>query len=94
MAKAFVIDTDRARQVGDRLTSIGKAIEGLPPGPQPRGNLGSGVIERALADFENRFAAARRELAKAVGDSGRGFTGLARGATDLDQRKGQEVETI
>jgi hypothetical protein len=94
LAKGFVVDTDKAQKIGDRLTSIGKAIEGLPPGPQPRGQLGSGVIERACSDFERSFAAARKNLVKTINDSARGFTGLARGAISLDQRKAEEVETL
>jgi hypothetical protein len=94
VAKAFVVDTGKAQQVGDRLTSIGKAIEGLPPGPQARGQLGSGIIERAWTEFERAFSTARQNLVKSVNDSARGFTGLAKGATSLDQQKGQEVETL
>ena len=94
MAKAFVVDTAKAQQVGDRLAGIAKAIEALPPGPQARGRLGSGVIERAVADFEQAFTAARQQLVRSVDESARRFTGLAKGATSLDQQKGQEVEAL
>jgi hypothetical protein len=94
VAKGFVVDTGKAQQVGDRLTSVGKAIEGLPPGPKPRGQLGSGVIERAWSEFEQSFAAARQNLVKSVNDSARGFTGLAKNATSLDQRKAEEAEKL
>ena len=94
MAKGFVVDTDKARQVGDRLSSIGRTIESFQAGPQPRGTLGTGVLERAWGDFERSVATARQDLARSVGDSGRGFTGLAQGATALDQRKADEVESI
>ena len=63
MAKGFVVDTDKARQVGQRLTSAGKTIEGFPPGPQPRGPLGSGVLEQAWSRFESSLAWFRRTFA-------------------------------
>jgi hypothetical protein len=94
VAKAFVVDTDKAQQVGDRLTSIGRTIGGFPPGPQPRGPLGTGVLESAWSQFEQALATARQNLAKSIDDSARGFTALAKGATSLDQRKAEEVETI
>jgi len=94
LAKGFVVDTDKAQKVGDRLTSIGKTIEGLPPGPQSRGQLGSGIIEQAVSNFERSFTAARQSLVKTINESAQGFTGLARGAISLDQRKAEEVETI
>lgn len=94
MAKAFVVDTTKAQQVGDRLTSIGRTIAGFPPGPQPRGPLGTGVLERAWSELERSFAAARQNLTRSIDESARGFTGLAKGATSLDQRKADEVETL
>jgi len=94
VAKAFVVDTDKAKQVGQRLTSAGKTIEGFPPGPQPRGPLGSGVLESAWSQFERSLATARQNLAKSINDSAQGFTGLASGAINLDQRKAEEAETL
>jgi hypothetical protein len=94
LARAFVVDTDKAQQVGDRLTSIGRTIAGFPPGPQPRGPLGTGVLESAWSQLEQSFATARQNLARSIDESARGFTGLARGAISLDQRKAEEVETI
>jgi hypothetical protein len=94
MAKAFVVDTGKAQQVGDRLTSIGRTIEGFPPGPQPRGPLGSGVLERAWSELERSVATARQNLARSIDDSANRFAALARGAINLDQQKAQEVETI
>ena len=94
MAKAFVVDTDKAQQIGGRLTSIGRTLAGFQPGPQPRGALGSGVLERAWAEHQQSVATAKQDLEKAVDESGRGFTALARGAIDLDLRNAQEVETL
>jgi len=94
LAKGFVVDTGKAQQVGDRLTSIGKTIEGFPPGPQSRGQLGSGIIERAMSEFERSFATARQNLVTSLSASAGGFTGLAKGATSLDQRNAQEAEKL
>lgn len=94
MAKAFVVDTDKAQQIGGRLTSLGRAVGSLGPGPRPRGPLGSGVLERAWTEHEQTVATARQDLVKAVDESGRGFTTLAREAIGLDQQKAEEVETI
>jgi hypothetical protein len=94
LAKAFVVDTAKAQQVGDRLTSIGRTIGGFPPGSQPRGPLGTGVLESAWSRFEQALATARQNLTRSIDDSARGFTALAKGATSLDQRNAEEVETI
>lgn len=94
MAKGFVVDTAKAQSIGDRLTSIGKTIEGFPPGPQARGQLGSGVIERAWSEFERAFGTARQNLVKSLNGSAQGFTGLAKGATSLDQRLGEEAGNL
>jgi hypothetical protein len=94
LAESFVVDTAKAQQLGDRLTSIGQTIEGFPPGPQPSGPLGTGVIERAWSEFERGVATARQNLARAVGGSGSGFAAVASGTTNLDQQKAQEARTI
>jgi hypothetical protein len=94
LAKAFVVDTDKAQQVGDRLSSIGQTMEGFPPGPQPRGPLGTGVIEQAWSELEQSLATVRQNLVRAINQSAQGFTGLAQGAINLDLRKADEVETI
>lgn len=94
MAQRFAVDTAKAQQVGDRLTSVGRAIEGLPPGPQPSGPLGSGVLERAWSEFERSFATARQNLARAVSNSAGGFATLVSGTNNADQQKAQEAKTI
>jgi hypothetical protein len=94
LAEGFVVDTGKARQVSDRLTSAGRSIEGLPPGPQPGGPLGSGVLARAWSEFEKSVATARQNLARSINDSASGFAALASGATDLDQQQAQEISSV
>jgi hypothetical protein len=94
LAEAFVVDVDKAQQLSDRLTSVGRSIEGLPPGPQPRGPLGSGVLERAWSEFERSFGAARQNLARSVTDSAGGFARLASGTLKNDQQQAQQAQEI
>jgi hypothetical protein len=94
VAKGFVVDTGRARQIGDRLTSISQSIEGFQPMPQPRGPLGSGGLERAWSELERSVATAKQNLVRSIRDSAGRFTALADGAIQLDQQEAQEVETI
>jgi hypothetical protein len=94
LAKGFVVDTGKAQQMGERLTSVGSSIEGIPPGPQARGPLGSGSLQGALSEFESSFATARQNLASSIKDSAGRFTALASGAINLDQQEAQEVETL
>lgn len=94
MAKGFRLDTDKAQQVGTRLASIARTIEGLPPGPQPRGPLGTGVLERAWSDFERGIATAKQNLARSVKGSGDAFAALVSGVNNADQQKAQEAGSI
>ncbi len=94
MAKGFRVDTGKAQQVGDRLASIGKAIAAFPPGPQARGQMGSGVIEQAWSQLEQALTQARQNLVRSIDESSQGFTRLSKGALDLDQKQAQQVETI
>lgn len=94
MGQSFVVDIDKAQQLGETLMSIRKAIEGFPPAPQPSGPLGSGALERAWSQFENKCATARQNLAKSVGKSGQGFATLARGAIQSDQQQAQQAREI
>jgi hypothetical protein len=94
LAQRFVVDTGKAQQMGERLTSVGKSIESLPPGPQPSGQLGSGALERAWSEFERSFAAARQNLARSISNSASGFTALVSGSNNIDQQKAQEAKTI
>lgn len=94
MAERFVVDTGKAQQLSDRLTSAGSRIEGVPPGPQPGGPLGSGALERAWSEFERTFATARQNLARSVKNSGSGFAAVSKGTINLDQQKAQEAKTI
>jgi hypothetical protein len=94
VAKGFRVDTAKAQQVGDRLTSIGKTIAAFPPGPQARGQLGSGVIEQAWSQLEQALTTARQNLTRSIEQSAQGFTGLSKGALDLDQQQAQHVETL
>lgn len=94
MGKGFAIDTSKAQQMADRLTSIGRGIERIPRSPQPRGPLGSGVIEQAWSQFESAVATARQNLTQSINESADGFAALARGVTNVDQQQAQEAETI
>jgi hypothetical protein len=94
MAGEFVVDSDKAQQVSQRLTSVGQTIEGFPPGPQPSGPLGSGVLERAWSEFERGFAAEKQKLARSVTGTGEGFAAVASGTNRIDQQKAQEAEAL
>jgi hypothetical protein len=94
MGESFVVDIDKAQQVGEKLTSITKEIESFPPGPKPSGPLGTGSLERAWSQFESNFATARQNLAKSVSKSGQGFSTLARAATQSDQQQAQQAREI
>lgn len=94
MGESFVVDIDKAQQVGEKLMSIGKAIEGFPPGPQPSAPLGSGALERAWSQFENTFATARQNLVKSINKSGQGFATLASRAIQSDQQQAQQAREI
>jgi hypothetical protein len=95
LAQRFVVDTGKAQQMSDRLKSVGKSIEGFPPGPQPRGPLGkTGALERAWSEFERSFAAARQNLARSISGSASGFAAVVSGANNIDQQKAQEAKTI
>ena len=94
MANAFRVDTGKAQQVGDRLASIGKAIAAFPPGPQARGQMGSGVIEQAWSQFEQALNQARQNLTRSIEQSAQGFTALSKGALNLDQKQAQQVESL
>ena len=94
MGEAFVVDIDKAQQVSEKLTTIGRAIEGFPPLPQPSGPLGSGGLERAWSDFERAFAAAKQNLAKSVNKSANGFATLASGAIQSDQEQAQQAKEL
>lgn len=95
MADAFVVDTGKAQRMSEQLTSQGSNIEGTPPGPQPRGPLGSsGALERACSEFERGFAAAQRNLVQSLKGSGIEFAKLASGALNLDQQQSQEVRSV
>jgi hypothetical protein len=95
MARGFVADTGKAQQLSDRLASAGRTIEGLPPGPQPNGPLGStGALERAWSEFERSCATARQNLARSVSNSASGFATLVSNTDSIDQQKAQEAKTI
>lgn len=92
MAEGFAADADKAQQLGDRLTSIARTIEGMPPGPRPSGPLGSGVLEQAWSNFERSVATAKQNLAKSVNKSAGGFGALARGTTRNDQEQSRQAQ--
>jgi hypothetical protein len=94
MGQTFVLDSDGAQQVGERLTSIGQAIESIPPGPSLRVAIGTGVVEGALSELERGVATARQNLAGSVAKTASGFAAVVKGAADIDQRKAQEAGTI
>jgi hypothetical protein len=95
LGERFVLDTAKAQQMNERLTSAGSSIEGDPPGPQPGGPLGSsGALERALSEFERSFAAKQRHIAQSLKDTGGEFANLAGETINLDQQQAQEVSSI
>jgi hypothetical protein len=87
MADGFVCDTGAARQVSERLTSVGTGIESFPKGPQPKGPLGAGILDAAWSEFEAAIATARQGLVQSVNETSKSFAALARGATNLDQQE-------
>ena len=95
MGERFVLDAGKAQQVGDRLTSAGTSIEGVPPGPQPGGPLGSsGALERALSEFERSFATKQRNLVQSLKDSGGEFARLVSGAINRDQQHQKQAQEL
>jgi hypothetical protein len=63
LAKAFVVDTNKAQQLSDRLRSAGTSIEGFGPAPPPIGPLGSGALQQAWSEVERGFATAKQNRA-------------------------------
>jgi len=94
VAEGFVIDTGQARQMSEQLAGVARTIEGFPPGPQASGQLGSGAIEKAVSDFESKFATARQNLTKSVSTSRGGFAAAASNTTNIDQQTAQEASTL
>lgn len=94
MAERFVVDIDKARQVGERLAAIARTIEGFPPGPQPSGPVGTGVLERAWSEFERGFAREKQNLARGITGSAEGFAAVVSGTARMDQQKAQEAKGL
>jgi hypothetical protein len=95
MADQFVVDPDKAQQMGERLKAAGTSIDGIPPGPQPGGPLGStGALERAWSEHERSVATARQNLARAVKESGAAFAELVAGANQLDDQLAQDTRNL
>jgi hypothetical protein len=94
MAGKFVVDSTKAQQMGQRLTAAGQTIESIPPGPQPSGPLGSGVLERAWSEFERAFAAEKQRLARSVTGTGEGFSAVGSGTDSIDQQNAQGAKAI
>ena len=94
MGQRFGIDSAGAQQVGERLASIARAIESIPPAPRLTVPIGTGVIEGALSELESSVATGRRNLAGSVAGTGSAFAALVTSVADIDQRKAKEAGTI
>jgi len=94
VAERFVVDIDKAQQVGERLAAIGRTIAGFPPLPQPSGPLGTGVLERAWSDFESKYATAKQGSARDITGSARSFAALASDVINNDQQHAQQARGI
>jgi hypothetical protein len=94
MAQRFVVDTAKAQQMGERLISAARAVEGFPPPAQPSGPLGTGALQQALSQFERSMATAKQNLAEGLNTSSSGFAAVSSAANNLDQQKAQEAGTI
>jgi hypothetical protein len=86
VAERFVVDTEQAQQVTERLLSVNGSIAGLQQQQQQQ-DIGSGILEEAMSEFTSRIGTAHGNLATAIDNAATNFDALRTGAITLDQQE-------